>query len=226
MTRRKLGRRVGEGLLFVGLPFLLGPSLGWAKGADPHPQLEGAALVQALQRGGYVLYVRHTTSDRLQEDSDLSNLDDCSKQRNLSGQGRAEARRIGELISQLRIQISDVHSSPYCRAVDTGKLAFGQVTKTKDLSYSLGLEPAQRDRLATALKHLLATPPPPGKNAVLVGHTSNLKEAAGMWPKNEGDAMVFQPDGHGGFSFVGRMMVADWEAAAKAHAGTTSAPAP
>ena len=154
MSRRR--SRLGHWPFILGLALLLGPAPGWAKDAELKPRLEGAGLIQALQRGGYVLYVRHATSDRLQEDSDLSNLDDCSKQRNLTGQGRAEARSIGEMFSQLRIPVSDVHSSPYCRTVETGTLAFGQATKTPDLIYSLGLEPAQRSRLATALKQMLA----------------------------------------------------------------------
>ncbi len=212
----KIRARLGKLLLIIGLSCLLGPVQGWAKESELKPKLEGTALISALQGGGYILYMRHATSDRLQEDTDLNNLDDCSKQRNLSGQGRAEARRMGELFSQLHIAISDVHTSPYCRCVETGQLAFGQAIKTKDLIYSLGLEPAQRNRLATALKQMLATAPPAGKNAVLVGHTSNLKEAAGIWPKNEGDAIIFQPDGQGGFSFVARMTTSDWEIAAKA----------
>ena len=225
MTTRMRRARRGHGLLMIGLALLLGPALGEAETA-PAPQLAGAALIQALQGGGYTLFFRHATSDRLQEDTDLSNLDDCAKQRNLSGQGRAEARRIGEIFSQLRIPVSDVNASPYCRTMETGRLAFGRAIKTPELIYSLGLESAQRSRLASALKQMLATPLPPGTNAVLVGHTSNLKEAAGIWPKNEGDAIIFRPDGHGGFAFVARMSIADWEAAAEAHGHAVSSTAP
>jgi len=49
----------------------------------------------------------------------------------------------------------------------------------------------------------LAATPATGTNTVIVGHTSNLKEAAGIWPKKEGGAVVFHPDGNGGFAFVG-----------------------
>ena len=62
---------------------------------------------------------------------------------------------------------------------------------------------------------MLATPPQAGTNTVLVGHTTNLKEAAGYWPKHEGGAMIFRPDGHGAFSLVGSIDPAEFERAAR-----------
>jgi hypothetical protein len=61
--------------------------------ADP---LEGQALVEALRRGGYVIFFRHARTDFSQPDSDRQNLEDCGTQRNLSEAGRADAHAIGD----------------------------------------------------------------------------------------------------------------------------------
>ena len=50
-------------------------------------------------------------------------LDDCTTQRNLSEQGRAQARAVGARLRSERIAIERVLSSPWCRCVDTATLA-------------------------------------------------------------------------------------------------------
>ena len=52
-------------------------------------------------------------------------------------------------------------------------------------------------------------------STVIVGHSSNLQEAAGVWPKKEGGASVFRPDGHGAFTLVGSLDPADLMKAAE-----------
>lgn len=52
-------------------------------------------------------------------------LGDCSMQRNLSDEGRAQARRIGAWFSARALLPARVRSSPWCRCVDTATLAFG-----------------------------------------------------------------------------------------------------
>jgi hypothetical protein len=99
--------------------------------SEPAPAtLAGPALRDALLRGGYILYFRHTSTDFGQNDDAMTSFDDCTKQRNLTEQGRAEARAIGAAVARLRIPVGDVLASPYCRTLETGRLMFGRATAT------------------------------------------------------------------------------------------------
>ncbi|MEX2210535.1 MAG: hypothetical protein WD689_02045 [Gaiellaceae bacterium] len=59
-------------------------------------------LVEALQEGGLVVYLRHAATDRSQEDTQTSGLTNCDGQRNLTAAGRVQARLIGEPFARSR----------------------------------------------------------------------------------------------------------------------------
>ena len=157
--------------------------------------LAGPGLLAALREGGFAIYVRHARTDFSQQDSDLRDLTNCATQRNLSVEGRAQARLIGESIGALAIPIGDVLRSELCRTRETAELAFGRATPTPDLTSfaSTGSAAEQRARVE-ALRRLLATPPAPGTNTVLVGHLFNIQDAAGVGLA-EGEAAGFLPLG-------------------------------
>jgi phosphohistidine phosphatase SixA len=157
--------------------------------------LAGPELLAALLEGGYVIYFRHAATDRSQTDSDLSDLSNCATQRNLNEEGRAQARLIGESISALAIPIGEVLSSELCRAWETAELAFGRATTMPDLS-SFGTAGSETEELrrVEVLRQLLATPPAPGTNTVIVGHQFNIGDAAGI-SLAEGEAAIFLPLG-------------------------------
>lgn len=52
-------------------------------------------------------------------------LGDCSTQRNLDGQGRRQAQQIGAWFAARQLRPARVRSSPWCRCLDTARLAFG-----------------------------------------------------------------------------------------------------
>lgn len=176
--------------------------------------LSGSVLQDALKSGGYIIYLRHTKTNMELADKSLVVIGDCTTQRPLSEDGRKQAARIGEHFTKADIKVSQVFSSPYCRAMDTAALAFPTTArKSADaLYYSLNLPKDRAAQAAAELKKLLATKPAPGTNIVLVGHTSNLKDAAGIWPKKEGSAVVFRPDGQS-FEVVGVLEAAELVAA-------------
>jgi phosphohistidine phosphatase SixA len=179
-------------------------------------ELSGDAMLKALKDGGYVIYLRHDLTDISRSDTDPIDLNDCAKQRPLSDAGRAHARTIGLVFKEIRIPIDQVFASPVCRATETATLAFPDIERTapRALVYTLGLPKEELGPAANELRNLLATPPRVGTNTVLVGHTTNLKEAAGVWPKHEGGAVIFRPDGHGAFALAGSIDPADFERAA------------
>ena len=97
---------------------------------DPrNAQLEANKLRKRLRRevGGCD---RHTSTDFGQNDARMTGYEDCRLQRNLTDQGREDARAISRAISALRIPIGDVLSSPFCRTMETGRLMFGRATAT------------------------------------------------------------------------------------------------
>lgn len=176
----------------------------------------GKAMLEALKTGGYVIYLRHDQTDVSRSDTDPIDLNDCAKQRPLSDAGRAHARTIGLAFKAADIPIDRVFASPVCRAAETAALAFPDVRRTtpRALVYTLVLPKEDLGGAADELRKMLATPPPAGANTVLVGHTTNLKEATGLWPKHEGGALIFRPDGHGAFVLAGAIDPAEFERAA------------
>ncbi len=54
-----------------------------------------AALLGELRHGGYVLYLRHASTDFSQNDTKMTSYEDCANQRNLTDKGRVEARAVG-----------------------------------------------------------------------------------------------------------------------------------
>jgi phosphohistidine phosphatase SixA len=128
----------------------------------------------------------------------------------LSPEGQAQTKAIGAAMVKHHIPVDDVYASPYCRALDTAKNIFGKGEKSDTLHFSIHLDKASREARAAKLRDLLATAPKAGTNNALVAHTSNLKEAVGIWPKEEGAAHIFKPEGDGKFSYVGMMQPNEW----------------
>jgi broad specificity phosphatase PhoE len=180
------------------------------KSNSPPNVIDGAELVQALRGGGYVLYFRHGTTDLSTRDSDRTSLDKCTTQRVLSDEGRRQMTGIGQQFQRLRIPVGIVLASPYCRTVETAKLAFGRVTVEPELAHTVTADALTTQRRAQALSTLLGTEPVGGTNTVLSGHTGNLQEATGVWPSPEGVAIVFKPDGRGASHYVATIPPARW----------------
>jgi len=179
------------------------------------PELEGKALIEALRNGGYTIYFRHaqtdwSQSDKIGERGDWTSCDP-ERVRQLSGDGRATARSVGEAIRALDIPVGRVLASPYCRAVETARLMnLGPVEETTDV---MNLRSAEyfggRDAVVERARELLATPPEPGTNTVIAAHGNVARAATPVYP-GEAEGVVFRPDGEGGFGFVGRLTPSQW----------------
>ena len=77
-----------------------------------------------LRTGGVVAAFRHALAPGT-FDPPSFRLGDCSTQRNLSNDGRQQARRIGGWFTSRQLQPGRVLASPWCRCVDTATLALG-----------------------------------------------------------------------------------------------------
>ena len=171
--------------------------------------LAPSAAVDALRRGGYVLYFRHAATDMTKNDAGMKSFDDCPTQRNLVDRGRDDARAVGAAIQALGIPIGRVRASPYCRTVETAELMFGRAEKTAEVRGG----PVRADDPAryAALRKLLSARPAPGANDVIVSHGNPFHAVAGPPYLTEGEAAVVLPTGDG-FRVIARIRVEDWPA--------------
>jgi len=168
---------------------------------DSASSAKDAALAKALKQGGVVLVMRHAktenTTDRVET------IGDCTTQRNLSEEGREQARQIGRDIKALGVPVDKVLASPLCRAKDTADLAFGHSTPLMAL-LSAGEEatPADERRIR---KLRAMTSAPAGSATVLVTHTGNIGGAFDL-SVEEGEIVVIR-DG----KVLGTVKPDDWK---------------
>lgn len=145
-------------------------------------------LAESLRRGGYVIYFRHTATDFSKSDANMKHYDDCANQRLLSDAGRESARNIGKHVRDMGLPLGEVLASPYCRTMETARLAF------------LRAEPrAEIREIGTGdyagLKQLLSAPVEAGTNRWIVGHGIPFRAIAGPPHLSEGEAAVIRPEG-------------------------------
>ena len=69
----------------------------------------------------YYVLMRHALAPGT-GDPDNFQVDDCSTQRNLSEEGRAQARRTGDRFREQGVTVQQVLSSEWCRCLDTAEL--------------------------------------------------------------------------------------------------------
>jgi phosphohistidine phosphatase SixA len=195
----------------LGLSALLALALPGPARAD---QLAGAALVNALRHGGYVLAMRHASSPFEVPDKSAADPDNVKLERQLDAAGKETSTAMGKALKALRIPIGEVASSQTFRALQTVKYAdLPHATPVAELTEGAqGMTADENKAHAAWLTHAAASVPRAGTNTVLITHTPNLMAAFGDKAKDikAGEAMVFQPDGKGGTSLVARVTIDEW----------------
>jgi phosphohistidine phosphatase SixA len=112
---------------------ILGLALSLIPAAANANQLAIWDKLQGTNPQGYVLLLRHSYAPGVGDPTNFT-LGDCSTQRNLSDQGRQDAREIGEWLKRREIKISRVESSRWCRAKETARLLdLGRVRLNRNL---------------------------------------------------------------------------------------------
>jgi broad specificity phosphatase PhoE len=177
--------------------------------APANTQLNAVELVEALQGGGYVIYLRHAATDRSKEDAGVIDLDDCSTQRNLSEKGVEQSRTIGRAVRELEIPLGDVFASEYCRTRQTAELAFRRVELEPSLTGFPNDDAADYGERVRTTQELLALRPVEGENTMLVAHIKNIEAAANI-SIEEGELAVFEPLGGAEFGYRGRIPAEAW----------------
>jgi len=120
-------------------------------------------------------------------------------------------RAVGEAYRALAAPLGRVLSSPACRCIETAWYASGRAEVTPDLMGLWGatVTEAESAERAAALRRMLATQPAPGTNTVIAAHISNILAAASL-SLEEGEALIFRPDGRSGFRLVARVKGDRW----------------
>jgi phosphohistidine phosphatase SixA len=191
------------------LPFLLTLVLLAGCGDDDASSAgtKDAALAGALEMGGVVLVMRHAKTETATDEVEV--LGDCSRQRNLSDEGRAQAKSIGRDVEALGVPVDEVRASPLCRAKETAELAFGMAEVDRTLvSPGVTGTVADDDRRIRRLRGM--TSAPPGSAIVLVTHTGNIGGAFEQ-SVEEGDMLVYRDA-----RLLGVVAPDDWKRLAKA----------
>jgi virginiamycin B lyase len=175
--------------------------------ASPSPR-----VVEQLKHGGLVLVLRHAATDQSKQDEDPVDLADCTTQRNLSADGRAQARAIRSGVKRLQLRIGTVLTSPFCRTRETARLAFGRGKVEPALLNTIdAAHDAAWRRQIQAARRLIGARPAAGTLTALVTHGVVVSDATGL-TLEEGETLVFRPLGNGRFQLVGRIAPDEWKA--------------
>jgi phosphohistidine phosphatase SixA len=193
-TAHPCGAPMGTAVRRVGLAWLLlGASL-------PNSALAVDGWVRVT--GGTVVLFRHALAPG-GGDPPGHKLDDCSTQRNLSDEGRAQARRIGAEFTVQKIEVAAVWSSQWCRTRDTADLAFPgrRLDQPEFNSFFTAYHAAQAQ--THAAQKLLAGWRGPGVLVVFT-HQVNITALTNIVPAS-GEGIVVKPVA-GRLQVLGRVM--------------------
>lgn len=170
------------------------------------PAAADAAAWALLREGGKVVLIRHAVTDPGVGDPPGFRLDTCSTQRNLSAAGRKEAERLGATFRAQRVPVARVLASPWCRCLDTARIAFGG--GTPDPALGNLFTHSQNTAQQQAAFKVLARDVPRESNLVLVTHGATIAAFTGINP-GTAEAVIGTLDKDGRFVVSGRIPVPD-----------------
>jgi phosphohistidine phosphatase SixA len=153
-----------------------------------------------LAKPGAIVLFRHATAPGVGDPPGFK-LGDCATQRNLSEQGRAESRKLGEQFRSRKVQVGAVISSQWCRTRETARLAFGNAVRDEpafNSQFNLGAE-ARAAQTAQA-RAVLAAWRGPGV-LVVVTHQVNISALTGVGAASA-EGVVVRPGADGNFQVV------------------------
>ena len=158
--------------------------------------------LQGTNPRGYVLLMRHALAPGVGDPENFK-LGDCSTQRNLSDQGRQDAREIGEWLKRRDIPFLRVESSRWCRARETAELlGIGKVRANKNLdSLFEDADPIGDPQTANIRKRIVDHRQTRGL-LVMVGHFVNVSALTGVGLES-GEGVLVRANSRGEIKVVG-----------------------
>ena len=132
----------------------------------------------AVADPSYVILLRHGDAPGRHEPAGF-NLQDCATQRNLSDQGRNEARELGEQLRRQGVVVTKIVSSRWCRTRETAELlGLGAVADAPSFD-NLEFNKKQASDLLEGERQMISSWRGPGI-LVIVTHSSNIKALTGF----------------------------------------------
>ena len=172
-----------------------------------HAEVTPESLWKKLRAGGFVILVRHASTNAGVGDPPGYKLEDCATQRNLSDAGREESRRIGERVRKERVPIARVYTSPWCRCRETAELAFGKSEDWAPLGSTFDTPHLDSGTTETVKKRILGySITKPKGNVVMVTHNVNIAALTRLSVAT-GALVVVRPDGCCGLRVEGTLRV-------------------
>ena len=170
---------------------------------SPGSSLADESVWAALKEGGKVILMRHAHVDT-REGMGRHEPGNCAAEVNLSSRGVDQAKRIGEAFRVRGIPVVDVLASPYCRNMDTGRLAFGHATAVQFLMPPGVVSESQaalnnERALQAILEHSGSS------NKVMITHDLNILEIA-LESAAPGEFLVLKPNG-ADFIVIGKIRI-------------------
>ncbi|MEG4169848.1 MULTISPECIES: histidine phosphatase family protein [unclassified Microcoleus] len=160
---------------------------------------------QLLQRGerGLVVAMRHAIAPGTGDPANFK-LGDCSTQRNLSAQGRTQAKQIGAEFRNRNIKVARVLSSQLCRCLETAKLInLGKVEPFPALN-SFFRDSSKEARQTAAIRKLIVDNRNTKGAIIMVTHQVNITAITDIVPQS-GEAVILKSDREGKIQIVGRI---------------------
>jgi hypothetical protein len=159
-----------------------------------------------LRKGGVVAAFRHSLAPGTFDPPGFR-LGDCSTQRNLSEDGRAQARAVGAWFKQRQLQPDKVLSSPWCRCVDSATLAFGAADTWPALGSPRGSpETTSAGHLRELRAALTTATSKTGRFEVWFTHMFVLSDLANT-NTSSGEALILRADRSGKTEVLARLSV-------------------
>ncbi len=158
--------------------------------------------LQAPEDALYVVLLRHALAPGVGDPANFT-LTDCGTQRNLSAEGEAQARQIGEAFRQRGVVVRALLSSQWCRCLETAALmGVGDVTPFPLLNSFFRERDKAPAQTAQLRQYLQSEADAPGV-IVMVTHQVNITALTGIVPRS-GQAVVLRLDA-GGLEQVGTL---------------------
>jgi broad specificity phosphatase PhoE len=162
---------------------------------------DDGSVWRALEEGGKVVLLRHTHVV-IREGIGRLVPGNCAAEVNLSALGVAQAKRLGEAFRARGIAIGNVLSSPYCRCMDTGRLAFGHATAVPYLMPPGAVSEKQAAANDERVLHEILDHQGPA-NLVMITHDLNIADQV-LEPAAMGEFFVLEPHG-ADFTVIGKI---------------------
>lgn len=158
--------------------------------------------IQGTNPKGYVLLMRHALAPGVGDPENFK-VSDCSTQRNLSDEGRQDARDIGQWLQRREVKIFRVESSRWCRAKETAQLLnIGTVRLNRNLdSLFTQAELATHPQTLNIKKRIQSHRNTRGI-LVFVGHFVNFEAAVGV-ALDSGEGVLVRATPQGSMQVLG-----------------------